>query len=369
MSSARPDRMDSPHRRQPPAVTAEMERQLAPAAGSAQAADRQVRSIATSDATVVLTTYDPRRWLLLEAAVQSIIAQHDGPRRLVICVDRNEELLNRARRAWPEVTVVPNKSERGASGARNTGAEYADTRFIAFLDDDVHARDGWLSRLLEPFADPTVVGTGGGVVPHWETRRPSWFPEEFDWVVGASYRGMPTIRRRVRNVWAENMAVRTDVFNSVGGFRTGFGKIGSVSRPEDTDLCIRMSGHAARAHWVYVPEARIDHYVPAERASISFFLRRSYNEGRGKVEMARLLGSRKSLWDEADYLRRTLPAGFWAGLKLAVRHHDMNGLLKAGAIVAGATAAGAGAIGVIYHPKRGLAISQPANHEDNATRI
>jgi glucosyl-dolichyl phosphate glucuronosyltransferase len=369
MSSARPDPMGSPHRRKSPAVTAEMERQLAPAAGSAQAADRQVRPITTSDATVVLTTYDPRRWLLLQAAVQSIIAQHDGPRRLVICVDQNEELLNRARRAWPEVTVVPNRSDRGASGARNTGAEHADTRFIAFLDDDVHARDGWLSRLLEPFADPTVVGTGGGVIPRWETRRPSWFPEEFDWVVGASYRGMPTIRRPVRNVWAENMAVRTDVFNSVGGFRTGFGKIGSVSRPEDTDLCIRMSNHAARAHWVYVPEARIDHYVPAERARISFFLRRAYNEGRGKVEMAHLLGSHRSLQDEADYLRRTLPAGVWAGLKLAVRHHDMNGLLKAGVIVAGATAAGAGAIGVIYHPKRGPAISQPANLDRNATRI
>jgi glucosyl-dolichyl phosphate glucuronosyltransferase len=369
MSSARPDGMGSSDRQQFRTVTAEMEHQLAPTAGSAQPADRQIGPITTSDATVVLTTYDSRRWRLLEAAVQSIIAQHDGPRRLVICVDQNEELLDRARRAWPEATVVPNKSERGASGARNTGAEYADTQFIAFLDDDVHAWDGWLSRLLEPFADPTVVGTGGGVVPRWEIRRPNWFPEEFDWVVGASYRGMPTIRRPLRNVWAENMAVRADVFKSVGGFRTGFGKVDSVSRPEDTDLCIRMSDHAARAHWVYVPEARIDHYVPAERASISFFLRRACNEGRGKVEMARLLGSRKSLQDEADYLRRTLPAGVWAGLKLAVRHHDMTGLLKAGVIVAGAIAAGIGAVGAIYRPKRGLAIGQPANRDRNASRI
>ncbi len=352
MSSARPDGMGSSIRRQFPTATAELERQLVPIAGSAQAVARQVRPITASDATVVLTTYDLKRWLLLEAAVQSIIAQHDGPRGLVICVDQNEELLNRARTAWPEVTVVPNKSERGASGARNTGAEYADTQFIAFLDDDVRARDGWLSRLLEPFADPAVVGTGGGVVPRWETRRPDWFPEEFDWVVGASYRGMPTMCRPVRNVWAENMAVRTDVFNSVGGFRTGFGKIGSVSRPEDTDLCIRMSDHAAQAHWVYVPEARIDHYVPAERASILFFLCRAYSEGRGKVEMARLLGSHKSLQAESDYLRRTLPAGVIAGLKIAVRHLDVNGLLKAGVIVAGATAAGVGAAGVIFGSRK-----------------
>jgi hypothetical protein len=47
----------------------------------------------------------------------------------------------------------------------------------------------------------------------------------------------------------------------------------------------------------------------------------------------------------------------------------MNGLLKAGVIVAGATAAGVGAIGEIYRPKRGLAISQPAIRDRNATRI
>jgi GT2 family glycosyltransferase len=313
---------------------------------------RQVSPISTSDATVVLATYDLRRWPLLEAAVQSLTAQQDGPRRLVICVDQNEELLDRVRTAWPEVTVAPNRSERGASGARNTGAEYARTPFIAFLDDDVRVQDGWLSRLLEPFADPMVVGTGGGVVPRWETQRPGWFPEEFDWVVGASYRGMPTAVRPVRNVWAENMAVRASVFHSVGGFRTGFGKIGSVSRPEDTDLCIRMSDQMARAQWIYVPHATIEHHVPAERTSISFFLRRTYSEGRGKAEMARLLGSRKKLKDESDYLRKTLPAGVFAGLELAVRHHNLDALLKAAVIVAGAAAAGVGAVSAIYDPKQ-----------------
>jgi cellulose synthase/poly-beta-1,6-N-acetylglucosamine synthase-like glycosyltransferase len=253
-------------------------------------------------------------------------------------------LCERVGETWPQFTTVPNKCGRGATGARNTGAEYADTPFIAFLDDDIRVREGWLSRLLEPFTDPTVVGTGGGVVARWQAGRPGWFPEEFDWVVGASYRGMPTARSAIRNVWAGNMAVRAEAFHAVGGFRSGFGKVGDRSSPEDTDLCIRMSAEVAGAQWVYVPEALTEHHVPAGRASVSFFLRRNYLEGRGKVEMVRLLGRQKNLQDERDYLRRTVPAGVLAGLRTAARCRDSSGLLKAGAIVAGVLAAGVGAV-------------------------
>lgn len=300
--------------------------------------------IKSSDATVVLATYDPRRWPFLSAAVESLLAGPDRPRQVVVCIDKNEELYERVRVTWPPVTTMLNMREPGASGTRNTGAEYADTPFIAFLDDDIQVHQGWLPRLLAPFVDPAVIGTGGGVVAGWQYGRPIWFPEEFEWVVGASYRGMPTVQSTVRNVWSENMAVRTDLFHAVGGFRTGFGKVGNSSRPEDTDLCIRMSANMTGGRWVYTPEAAAEHYVPGSRASFSFFIRRNYYEGRGKLEMAHLLGRQEKLQNERDYLLRTLPSGISAGLWAATRHGDMRGLLKAGAIVAGTLAAGIGAV-------------------------
>ena len=61
------------------------------------------------------------------------------------------------------------------------------------------------------------------------------------------------------------MAVRRAVFEKVGGFRVDFGKVGDVSRPEDTDLCIRMSTETG-GRWIFVPEAVVDHDVEAERA-------------------------------------------------------------------------------------------------------
>ena len=309
--------------------------------------ERDVR-VKVSDATVVMPTYDQKRWPFLVAAVKSILAGPDQPRQVVICVDHEEELYKQIRATWPHLTAVLNTRERGASVTRNTGAEFADTPFIAFLDDDILVQEGWLSRLLEPLADPDVIGTGGGVVPGWQDGRPSWFPAEFDWVVGASFRGMPTVQSTVRNVWAENMAVRTDVFRAVGGFRTDFGKVGLRNSPEDTDLCIRMAAHVVGARWVYAPDALAEHHVPIARATFSYFLRRSYLEGQGKVEMAHLLGRKEKLQDERDYVRKTLPSGIAAGLWAAARHGQVDGLFKAGAILAGILAAGVGAATGIF---------------------
>lgn len=300
--------------------------------------------IRASDATVVMATYDPQRWTFFASAVESLLSGPERPHRVVVCVDHNEELYERIRLKWPQITVLLNRGKPGASCTRNTGAEYAATPFIVFLDDDIRVQEGWLTRLLAPFAGPTVVGTGGGVVAGWQCERPSWFPEEFHWVVGASYRGMPTVQSPIRNVWSENMAVRTDVFRSVGGFRSEFGKVGQRSSPEDTDLCIRMAASVAGGTWVYAPDAVAEHHVPASRSSFSYFLRRNYQEGRGKVEMAYLLGRQEKLQDERDYLLRTLPSGILAGLWTAIRHGNLSGLLKAGAIVSGILAAGIGAV-------------------------
>ena len=286
----------------------------------------------SGEATVVIATHSERRWDFLVAAVDSVRAQ-SVPSRLVIAVDHNPALLERVARTWPDVRVVANRHGRGASGTRNTGAELARTELVVFLDDDATARPGWLERLLAPFADPAVVGTGGGVAPAWAPevgRRPVWFPEEFDWAIGASYRGMPTRTSRIRNVWSENMAVRRSVFESVGGFRTGFGKVGDRNKPEDTDVCIRMGAAVPDGRWMYVPDALVHHHVPRDRSTYRFFLARSFNEGWGKVEMSRLLGPAERLDHERRYLTHTIPRGIGAALGEAASGRPVAAL-RAGA--------------------------------------
>jgi GT2 family glycosyltransferase len=301
---------------------------------------------------VVIPCHTLERRAQLVRAIESARSQQPAPAEIVVSVDHNDELREYAASTLPGVTVVANELPRGVSGNRNTGVRHTTAPLIALLDDDAYAHPGWLAGLLEPFDDPQVIGSGGAIEPIWESPRPSWFPDEFLWAVGGSYTGMPTATAPVRNVWSASMAVRRTAFDAVGGFRVGFGKVGDRARPEDTDLCLRMS-KATGGRWMYVPRARIDHPVPTARTTVRFFLGRCFNEGRGKVEMGRLNDGRDSLDSERDYLRRTLPRAVGRGMAGALRGRGFAHAGRATAVVAGMCAAAAGGAFETVRPRRG----------------
>jgi GT2 family glycosyltransferase len=298
--------------------------------------------------SVVIPCHSERNWDTLAGVVASALAQQPPPAEVVVVVDHNQRLFDRARRELPGATVLENRFKRGASGTRNTGARHTSTPLVVFLDSDITAGPRLVAELVAPFDDPSVVGTGGAIVAAWERSRPLWMPDELLWAVGASYTGLPATTAPVRNVWSASMAVRRDAFTAVGGFRDGFGKIGNRNRPEDTDLCMRMSENGGR--WMYVPSAVVEHDVPADRSTFGFLLRRCYAEGRGKVQMARLLDGSRSLGAERSYLSHTLPRAVLRDLSHAVRPGDTarparaSHAARAGTVVAAVAAAAAGGV-------------------------
>lgn len=302
-------------------------------------------------ASVVIATHSEERWETLLRALESAGAQEPAPLQIIVAVDHNDALCRRLEGLRRGIEVIDHQGVPGASGARNAGVEHATAPMIAFLDDDVQARAGWLRELLQPFGDPRVVGTGGMTLPRWQVGRPRWFPDEFGWVVGASFTGLPTEVSPVRNVWSENMAVRRELFEAVGGFRPGFGKSGRVSfsSREDTEVCIRVAAAVPGGQWLYVPSAVIDHEVPPDRSTFAFFLRRCYTEGLGKMEMRGQLGPGSDLTDERAYMLRVVPAAF-------VRALLRRDFARAGALAAGAAAA---AVGVARGWLRGAAAALP----------
>ena len=134
--------------------------------------------------SIVIPTHSEQRWAGLVRTVASARSQTHTPAEVIVVVDHNRALYRRARRDLAGVTVLENLYTQGVSGNRNTGAFHARTELIAFLDDDTIAEPDWLGRLVEPFAEPRVVGTGGGIKPAWERSRPTGLPDEFLWTVG-----------------------------------------------------------------------------------------------------------------------------------------------------------------------------------------
>src|ERR1700722_5906954 len=201
--------------------------------------------------SVVIAAFADDRWNQLCDAIQSVRSQTAPVLEKVVAIDQNPGLLVPARRGF------------SSPGARNAGAAACQGEIIAFLDDDARSSEHWLAALLCHFSRADIVGVGGRVDPLRGGSRPRWFPVEFGWAVGFSYQGMPEQTQPVRNVWAGNMAIRSSVFEAIGGFRGGFGKVGDVARPEDTDLCLRAAGD--RGIWLYEPTGSGGHRIPRQR--------------------------------------------------------------------------------------------------------
>jgi hypothetical protein len=290
-----------------------------------------------SDISVVICAYADDRWPDLLAAVASVQAQTVRPREIIVVVDHNQTLLDRVRSDISGVAVVANVEARGLSGARNSGVAAATGAIVAFLDDDAAAAPDWLHHLSAAYDDPWVLGVGGAVEPAWVHGRPAWFPDEFDWVVGCTYRGMPDQTAPVRNLIGANMSFRRCVLETIGGFRSGIGRIGALPVGcEETELCIRGRQRWPDGVWRFEPKARVVHTAPAPRARWAYFRRRCYAEGRSKALVAQLVGAGDGLASERSYTRRTLSAGIRRSLAAAVRG-DAAGLARAGAIAAGFT--------------------------------
>ncbi|MDX3386882.1 glycosyltransferase family 2 protein [Streptomyces niveiscabiei] len=311
------------------------------------------------DISVVICVYTEDRWDDVLAAVASVRAQSHPAQEILLVVDHNPVLLDRLTLEYKEtseVRVLANAGPRGLSAGRNTGIAASRGEIIAFLDDDAVAERDWLRRFADPYSDPRVLAVGGRCEPVWSSgRRPAWFPEEFDWVVGCSYRGLPPGRVRVRNILGGNASFRRSAFDLVGGFASGIGRDGD-KRPmggEETELCIRLGHERPDAILLVDDRAVIHHKVPPAREHFAYFRTRTYAEGLSKALVARSVGTDKGLESERRYTTRVLPAGVARGLRDALRARP-GGAQRAGAIVAGVlTAAGGYVVGTIRARRNG----------------
>ena len=293
--------------------------------------------------SVVIPCFADERFEDVLDCVVALRRQTLPPAEIVVVVDHNPALLERLRAAVPAVRAVANREPRGSSGARNTGIACTHRDIVAFFDDDAAPEPACLERLAAHYVDDRVVGVGGDVAADWYSGRPRWFPLEFDWVVGCTYRGLPTRPATVRNLLGANMSFRRDALEAAGGFSADMARRGRYPLGvDDTELCIRVQRSLPGSVLVYAPEARARHKVPRARETRRYFWTRCFAEGLAKAALTTLSGRRESLSSERSYVVRVLPAGVASGVLDALIGRDRAGVERSLAIVAGLLVTSAG---------------------------
>jgi len=165
----------------------------------------------------------------------------------------------------PRVRYV-HEASPGISHARNSGVLNAGGDYLAFLDDDEVAEPDWLVKLHDALEKHGAdIGTGP-VHPVFENSEMlDWDPTPFFYGTRENLpTGAPLEAARTGNI-----LFRVDAcFDGTPPFDPAFGKSGG----EDTDLTHRLFRQGRKIIWV--ADASVREYWPAEKSSLSSFLRR-----------------------------------------------------------------------------------------------
>ncbi len=237
-------------------------------------------------ASVIIPTY--LRPQFLSDAVKSIAAQRLSGMFEIVVVDNcpSSELRSQVsdlNASTPPAATVRYVAEprTGLHFARHAGARSANADLVVFCDDDILAEEGWLSAILDPFADPSIVCVGGKVAPHWEVPPPSWIES-----VPASYyslldRGsVPHIMQPGELFHGCNFAVRKKVLFDLGGFNPdGFGDRNLIWLRGDGEVGLMRKIRAKGYKVAYAPGAVIEHRIPADRMRREYLYRRAFDSG------------------------------------------------------------------------------------------
>jgi GT2 family glycosyltransferase len=232
---------------------------------------------------VVIPTHE--RVALFERTLKSVLACESPERRSVrlIVVENGRrcgvEAVVRTHRSWltPEYHYVEASNK---SAALNAATEDLGDSLAVFLDDDVRVAPDLLCRYADA-ADNNPSGCffGGPFAADYVKPPPPWLSP----YLPASAKGWePKVYQPIRKglLWfiGFNWAAYNADLKRAGGFDPDVGP-GALSGATGQETAMQQALVENGVEPVYVPEARVWHYVPEERCSPEWALDRAFKNG------------------------------------------------------------------------------------------
>jgi glucosyl-dolichyl phosphate glucuronosyltransferase len=272
------------------------------------------------EVSVVVATYN--RCEILPGTLESLINQEGETAYEIIVVDNNStddtrNVIDQLRRqpGYEKLTYLFEENQ-GVSHARNKGIAAARANIIAFTDDDIRPAKNWVSSISTALAKfPEADCIGGKVLPHPETKLPSWLTDKYWTPLALLDLGDEPLQLNVHKgagLVAANLAVRASVFNDVGLFHPQLQRVkNSVGSMEDHEFQLRLS--AAKKRLMYVPDLIVYAHVLDERLEKDYHRRWYCGHGHFYAVMrdAEFESSKIRLFDVPSHLyRRTCSNAF-----------------------------------------------------------
>jgi glucosyl-dolichyl phosphate glucuronosyltransferase len=176
------------------------------------------------------------------------------------------------------------ESRQGASFARNTGAAFAKSPLLCFMDDDAIAEKHYLERILRFFSSHTdAAGLGGRIIPKYIPEEPKWMSHFVSSLVGNfDYAPQLTVFKEGKYPLESNMIVRKEDFDAIKGFNTELPGVKGTLRigGEGKDFFLRLQSLNKKIY--YDPQAIVEHVVEVKKLTPQYMYRVASGIGRGE---------------------------------------------------------------------------------------
>ena len=236
--------------------------------------------------TAIICTHNRQDYL--GKAIDSLLQQDYCDHFEVLVVDNKStdstKTIVKSRLSDPRLRYVY-EDTLGLSAARNRGYKESSSPILAYLDDDAIASDSWLTNIVAAYEEAEVAIAGGKVsliYPEGVTL-PTWLSKELSAGLGLYDLGDSKLYIQQAGLTPRglNYSIRRSFLEEVGGFDLKLGRLGTrlLSNEE-----LYMTELALNKGWkvAYLPKALVAHHVTLERLQASWFLRRSWWQGKSE---------------------------------------------------------------------------------------
>ena len=225
--------------------------------------------------SICIATY--RRPERLSALLNDLVNQHLLPDEVIV-VDNDPEgsaysvVQGRRELGTPFPIHYDIQPEKNISLTRNRTVARASSEWIAFIDDDERAPQGWLMQLAQSVIDFSADGALGPVEPLVPFDAPNWIQNGnfYNWARMQTGRVIPLNKLRFGNVLLRGSLLRS--------FPNPFDPNYGLTGGEDGDLLGRLTHQGAR--FVWCDEAIVYEPVEIARLSLRWLILRALRGGQ-----------------------------------------------------------------------------------------
>lgn len=234
--------------------------------------------------TVAICTFN--RAELLDSVLRTVLKLDSSYIHEVLIIDNgSKDKTREIVRSWASNAKVPvgyvYEGQPGIAHARNRALREGHGQYLAFLDDDAWPNPDWLNELMVPVHSivPRPACVVGKVELEWEGKQPPWLPSFMEPLLCAYDLG-PHSRFLTKDEYllTTNVLFHRQTALKLGGFRPYLGRRrGQMLGGEDNDMHYRLVHSGNKVF--YQPQAVVRHWVPHERQTKWFVIRRIFWDG------------------------------------------------------------------------------------------